>query len=226
MARSVKDPDERRREMIACAQKLFYSKGYERTTVGDIVDELDVAKGTFYYYFDSKLAVLEAMVDEVLSQSVALLHEIVADQTLLVLEKWAQAFQMMFAWKAERRAEIVAILHAMQMDENMVLQNKVRTRTLQILSPEFARIVGQGVEAGVFQTEFVEESAVITLSIMQCLSDALYGILLSPDNHENPVALALRKIAAVETAVERVLGAPPGSLSLVDDQAIAAWIQA
>ncbi len=38
MARITKDPDERRRELIACAQKLFYSKGYERTTVGDIVD--------------------------------------------------------------------------------------------------------------------------------------------------------------------------------------------
>jgi hypothetical protein len=49
--------------------------------------------------------------------------------------------------------------------------------------------------------------------------------LLNPDNYEDPVALARHKIAAVETAIERVLGAPPGSLSLIDAQAIAAWLQ-
>jgi hypothetical protein len=156
---------------------------------------------------------------------VALLHEIVADETLPVLVKWARAFQVVAAWKAERKAEMLTILHVMQMDENMVLQYKVRTRTVQMLSPEFARIIGQGVEEGVFETEFVEESAGITLSIMQSLSDTLYGILLNPDNYKDPVALARRKFAAVETAIERVLGAPPGSLSLIDAQAIAAWIK-
>jgi AcrR family transcriptional regulator len=225
MTRVTKDPDERRHELIACAQKLFYSKGYERTTVRDIVDELGVAKGTFYYYFDSKLAVLEVMVDEVIKQSVALLQEIVADETLPVLEKWSRAFQAVVAWKAERKAELPAMLHVMQMDENLLLRYKVQTRTVQLLSPEIAKIIALGVEEGVFETGFVEESAGITLSIMQGLSDPLYGILLNPDNYEDPVALARHKIAAVETAIERVLGAPPGSLSLIDAQAIAAWLQ-
>ena len=74
MKRIVKDPDERRGELIACAQKLFYSKGYESTSVRDIVDEAGVAKGTFYYYFESKQAVLEAMIDELVAYSVALMR--------------------------------------------------------------------------------------------------------------------------------------------------------
>jgi AcrR family transcriptional regulator len=225
MTRITKDPDERRHELIACAQRLFYSKGYERTTVRDIVDELGVAKGTFYYYFDSKLAILEAMVEELVGQSVSLLHEIVADETLPALEKWARAFRVVAAWKSARKAELLAILHAMQMDENLVLRYKVQTRAVQLLSPDFAKIIAQGVEEGVFETEFVEESAGITLSIMQSLADPLYKILLNPDNYDDPVALALREYAAVETAVERVLGAPPGSLSVIDTQMLAAWFE-
>ncbi|MGD9318041.1 MAG: TetR/AcrR family transcriptional regulator [Anaerolineae bacterium] len=225
MARITKDPDERRRELIACAQGLFYSKGYERTTVRDIVSELGIAKGTFYYYFDSKLAILEAMIDEALSQSVALLHEIVADQTLPVLVKWGRAFQVVGAWKVERKAELLAMLHVMQMDENLVLRYKMQTRAVQLLSPEFTKLVAQGVEEGVFQTEFLKESAGITLSIMQSLADPLYSILLSPDKYDDPVALAQREFAAVETAIERVLGAPPGSLSFVDTQALAVWFE-
>jgi len=107
MTRIVKAPEERRSELIACARELFYSKGYESTSVRDIVDKIGVAKGTFYYYFDSKLAVLEAMVDELISHSVALLHEIVADETLPVLEKWVQALQVVVAWKTERKADLV-----------------------------------------------------------------------------------------------------------------------
>jgi AcrR family transcriptional regulator len=225
MTRTTKGPDERRHELIACAQRLFYSKGYDRTTVGDIVDELGVAKGTFYYYFDSKLAILEAMVDELIGQSVALLREILADETTPVLVKWVRAFQVVAAWKAERKAELLAMLQVMQMDENLLLRYKVQTRALQLLAPEFAKIIAQGVEEGVFETEFVEESAGITLSIMLGVVDPVYDILLNPGNYEDPVDSARCRFAAVEAAIERVLGAPPGSLSFIDTQTLAIWFE-
>jgi hypothetical protein len=47
MTRIVKAPDERRSELIATAQQLFYTKGYERTSVSDIVKAVGVAQGTF-----------------------------------------------------------------------------------------------------------------------------------------------------------------------------------
>jgi AcrR family transcriptional regulator len=123
MARIVKKPDERRSELIACAQKLFYLKGYESTSVRDIVDEVGVAKGTFYYYFDSKTAVLEAVVDELIAQAQAILQEIVADETLAAIPKWIQAFQVVGNWKIERKDEWIALLRLLQKDENVLLQN-------------------------------------------------------------------------------------------------------
>ena len=225
MVRISKDPNERRSELIACAQDLFYSRGYERTAVRDIVDELGVAKGTFYYYFDSKLAILEAMIDDMLSQSTALLREIVADETLPALDKWARAFQAVGDWKTERKAEMLAMMHVMHMDENLLLRYKVQSRAVELLSPEFAKIVVQGVDEGVFKTQFVEESAAITLSIMQSLSDPIYRVLLHPEGYDDPVVYARRHFAAAEAAIERVLGASPGSLTFVDSQALATWFE-
>ncbi len=49
MARIVKAPDERRTEFIETAQALFYTKGYERTSVNDIIEAVGVSKGAFYY---------------------------------------------------------------------------------------------------------------------------------------------------------------------------------
>jgi hypothetical protein len=60
-------------------------------------------------------------------------------------------------------------------------------------------------------------------SISKTFYDTLNGIWLNPDNYDRPAALARRKITAVQIAIERVLGAPSGSLPLVDKDTVMAW---
>ncbi|HEY8891346.1 MAG TPA: TetR/AcrR family transcriptional regulator [Clostridium sp.] len=64
MGRIVKDPVERRREIMNKASELFLNKGYDKTSVNSIVVELDIAKGTFYHYFKSKEEVLCEILEE------------------------------------------------------------------------------------------------------------------------------------------------------------------
>lgn len=55
MARPVKKtPDEWRAEILNAAQKLFISKGYEETSISDIMEMVGGAKGMFYRCFQSK----------------------------------------------------------------------------------------------------------------------------------------------------------------------------
>jgi AcrR family transcriptional regulator len=225
MTRIVKKPDERRSELIACAQKLFYSKGYESTSVRDIVDQVGVAKGTFYYYFDSKQAILEALVAELTAQKHVLFQDIVADETLTTIQKWTRAVQVIGDWKLERKAELIALLRVMQKDENVLLQHKLSTRSAQMAAPILTKIIVQGIAEGVFEPAYVEEAAEIVYAISKAFSDTLAGILLHPDNYDHPAALARRKIAAVQTAIERVLGAKPGSFPIIDEQTLAAWFE-
>ncbi|ROR13618.1 TetR/AcrR family transcriptional regulator [Erwinia sp. JUb26] len=48
-------------ELMDAAENLFISKGFEATTVSEIVRDAGVAKGTFYHYFPSKIEVLGAL---------------------------------------------------------------------------------------------------------------------------------------------------------------------
>ena len=57
----VKKGDARREELLATAERLFYTKGYEQTSVQDIINEMHFSKGGFYHHFDSKLALLDAI---------------------------------------------------------------------------------------------------------------------------------------------------------------------
>jgi AcrR family transcriptional regulator len=225
MTRITKDPDVRRRELINCAQNLFYTKGYENTSVRDIVNEVGVAKGTFYYYFDSKLAILEATVEELVDQSLALMEEIVDDKSLSATQKWVLTAQVINNWKTERKEELLAISRALQKEENSLLLFKLQKKGVQLFAPEFARIIAQGIEEGIFDVEFVEEAAEFTMAIQLVMSDTFIDIILNPECHDDPLATAQRKVAAMQYSIERILGATPDSLPLIDTQSLSAWFE-
>lgn len=56
-----KDSEERKDEFIDVAEKLFKENGIVDTTVNSIVKDMNVAKGLFYYYFNSKEDVIDAI---------------------------------------------------------------------------------------------------------------------------------------------------------------------
>ena len=52
--RVVKDPAERKREILDAAMGLFAENGYEQTSMRDIARHLDISLGLCYRYYDSK----------------------------------------------------------------------------------------------------------------------------------------------------------------------------
>lgn len=61
--RWVRRPEERPREILAAALRLFASKGYTATTLVDIANAAGVTKGTVYYYFRNKQTLLARLAE-------------------------------------------------------------------------------------------------------------------------------------------------------------------
>lgn len=65
MARN-KYPEVTVQRILDASMKLFLEKGYENTTIQDIVDELgDLSKGAIYHHFKSKEDIIQAVGDKV-----------------------------------------------------------------------------------------------------------------------------------------------------------------
>jgi len=62
MQRTVKQPDERRQELLNIGINLFLDKGSSGVSIQSVIRQADVATGLFYYYFKSKEAFLEEAV--------------------------------------------------------------------------------------------------------------------------------------------------------------------
>ena len=94
MARTVKDPEERRRELLACAMRLFAEKGYDNVSVRAVAREAGVASGLAYHYFDSKQALFDAAIEEYARQCAERFCSIFSDRSLSLDEQLDLAFDL------------------------------------------------------------------------------------------------------------------------------------
>ena len=89
----AKTKEERRDEIIETAGKLFEEKGYEQTQVQDIVNEIGVAKGLFYYYFKSKDEVMEELADRYADAIIDAVNKLI-DKDISTFDKNNRIFQI------------------------------------------------------------------------------------------------------------------------------------
>lgn len=66
-----------RTKLIEAAVKLVYQRGFDKTTIKDIAEEAGIPLGNVYYYFKTKEAICEAIVEQRLSDHRAVLEEMV-----------------------------------------------------------------------------------------------------------------------------------------------------
>lgn len=82
-ARQILPKDERRRQLLEAAIRVFGNKGYHHSQISDIIKEAGVARGTFYLYFESKREIFDGVIttlfEMVRSQVKTLPRDAIAD---------------------------------------------------------------------------------------------------------------------------------------------------
>lgn len=217
MARQVK-PDEyaaRRREILDSALRLMHEKGYERMTIKDVLTDLQMSKGALYHYFDSKQALLEGIVEAMSDSGAAALQAVVDDHHLGAVDKLHAYFRMSAAWKSEHATEVATAMRLWRHENNALLRHKMSQETMRTNTPALEAIIAQGCEEGVFDTKHPREAAVIIAGMGLHLADAIIDAKDrdGTDLLDTSGSRSRSVIAAYTDAFERILGAPPGSLT-------------
>jgi TetR/AcrR family transcriptional repressor of nem operon len=229
MARIVKEEEyaARRNEILDVVQRLVYSKGYEQMTIQDILDDLHISKGAFYHYFDSKGAVLEALVERmVVVEVIPLLTPIVQDAHLTALEKLNRYFDTAVRWKTAKKTFMLELLRVWLADENAIVRQKLFTNSVKHVTPLLTEIIRQGIQEGVFVTSYPDQVCHVIVYILQGLSDTIIELLISSETHRDAARIESGVTVYTEAltdALERVLGAPRGSLNLIDPETLKEW---
>ena len=96
--------------IVQSAIKLFQTNGIERTKISDIVKEAQIAQGTFYLYFPSKLALMPAIAEEMVKILMKRIkHEVKSEQN--VDEKFINIVNSIFKVNKEY-SEVLAMIYS------------------------------------------------------------------------------------------------------------------
>lgn len=156
MARN-KHPEETVNLILEVACRLFIEKGYEHTSIQDIIDNLGgLSKGAIYHHFKSKEEILYAVTDKMTAQSNRRLQVICGRTDLNGKEK----LRTMFRESLNRSVQDDIFTVAPSFYNNPRLLSSLLHETIEISAPDYILpIIRQGVADGSIATEHPRQLA-------------------------------------------------------------------
>jgi AcrR family transcriptional regulator len=219
--RVLKAPAVRRAELIDCAQRLFLSQGYERTTINDVIQEAGLSKGAFYHHYRSKEDLLEAIAQRFAQDSLAFTTGLRADRDLDALQRLNRLLALGRDWKLEHIGELKAMFTVLLQPTNAVLYHRIVEAVFAVLAPALAQIIEDGKAEGVFDTGDARTAADTLLWLSNGRRPLILTAMATADTDvETAISLIVTRVRAEEAIVDRILGLPSGSVQLLGPEAL------
>ena len=188
--------EKRKQELLKIAYDMFLARGYENTSVDEIIETAQIAKGTYYYYFSSKEQMLEEVIDMMIeSETQAAVQILGAD--IPVPQKIVGIITSIKPAKTEQ-----PISDALLRPENVLMHDKVRKKLIEVMVPLLSEAVEEGEREGIFSCDNIPERVRMLLII----SNDLF----------NEHAFTARDISVFIDMTEKLLGADKGTMSFID----------
>ena len=191
----MKKGERRKNELIKIAYKKFLENGYEQTSVDEIIEAAQIAKGTYYYYFQSKEQMLEEVVEMMSAKGSERAAEVLKSD-LSIPEK---IVGIMLAYRP--MADELTIQDTLNQPENILLHDRINKKLLANAVPLLSEAVREGIRQGVFECEQVEERVKMILIISRIFDDGDY---------------TRNDVIAFIDLVEKLIGAKPGAMGFIE----------
>ena len=162
MARN-KYPEETVNLILETATRLFIEKGYEHTSIQDIINNLGgLSKGAIYHHFRSKEDILTAVSSRMSEESNKALFEIKNRTDLTGKEK----LKKLLMDSINRPVQDVIYAAAPNIGSSPAMVSSILIGTIEYTTPEYVLpIIEQGIEDGSIQSEYPEELAELIMLV-------------------------------------------------------------
>lgn len=150
-----KYPEETVERILDTAQRLFLEKGYEQTTIQDIIDNLGgLTKGAIYHHFKSKEEIIDAVSDRMFFANNP--FEAVRDRKdLNGLQKLREAIRL----NQSDRERTNLTVQSIPISKNPRLLMEMINSNRKILTPYYQELLEEGNRDGSIHTEYAKEIA-------------------------------------------------------------------
>ncbi len=149
MARPVKKPPEQwKNEILNAAQNLFMSKGFEETSVADIMQAANGATGMFYRCYQSKEEILNVLVEKWAALYVQKIIFLLDNPNSTFSEKFVGILDVIRQMSSQTIG-----MEAFFTASNEIVLNKLTRQMTSMLAPLLASVLKQGIKDGILVLE-------------------------------------------------------------------------
>jgi AcrR family transcriptional regulator len=202
-------------KIIETAHLFFSEKGYDKTSVNDIIKKLGISKGAFYHYFNSKDEVLDAIILDYAAEAVDMMYEIVYDPSLNGLEKYIKMFKESQARREKNAEQFSFLVQLFLKEDNLLFRHRYTEKFLELIKPPFILILQQGVKEGLFVINHPEETAELIIRLGNVYRTKIALLTLTKNDNPNNLLKIQGIIEFMQDAVERLLGLNSGMLDII-----------
>ena len=219
--RVLKAPAVRRAELLDCAQRLFLTRGYEQTTVNDVIAAAGLSKGAFYHHFRAKEDLLEAIAGRFAGESLGFIQALQQDQQLDALQRLNRLLSLGREWKREHIGELRAMFTTLLDPQNATLYHRIIEAVSGVLAPALAEIVAQGEAEGVFDAGDPALIAEVLLGLANGRRALVIAALERAESDADAaMAMVEVRVRAEEVIAARLLGVEPGAIDLLGPEGV------
>lgn len=191
----MKKGEKRKQELLNIAYRMFITRGYENTSVDDIIAEAGIAKGTYYYYFESKEQTLEEVIGMMIDKETEAAASIV-DAPIPVEQKIVAIIASIRPTEEEEPIE-----GALMQPENIIMHQKIKKKLVEKVVPLLVKVTEEGVEQGIFNCDNIPER----VRMMLLLSNELF----------DEAGFSEKDIDVFIDVTEKLLGAKKDSMGFI-----------
>ena len=191
----MKKGERRKQELLQIAYRMFLQKGYEETSVDEIISQAGIAKGTYYYYFETKEQMLEEVIGMMIGQEIQAAEQILQTD-LPVPQKILGIITSLRPAPAESPIE-----EALMKPENIIMHGKIQKKLIESVTPLLSEVVEEGIAEGIFACDHIPERVRMLLVISSETFDE--GQFSESD------------IAVFIDMAEKLLGAETGTMQFI-----------
>lgn len=205
--RIVKEANERKNEILDAAAALFAQKGFDHTSTNEIMEAVGIAKGTLYYHFKSKEAIMDAIIERQSERMLAAARKTAEDRSIPVPERMLRVVMALKleGVQGEGGKDMIEHLHKPQ---NALMHQKSKQIIMKEVPPILAIVLQDGIEEGLFDSPYPLECMEMAVTYLNTLLDD--GIIELTEEERRG------RIQAFIFHLERLLGVEQGQFDFIE----------
>lgn len=162
MARN-KHPEQTVQQILNVAAQLFTDKGFEKTSIQDIIVALGMSKGAVYHHFRSKEEILEAVMEQQFNYTAQMLDHLVTNTTTTpARDKLVQILEHVVS---DQQAHSLDRVLRAQIKNPVFIVRGIQ-QAVRIDAPVIAAILREGITDGSIHTEDPEACAEVFMMLV------------------------------------------------------------